>query len=257
MSINKPASGYSAPILYKAFAVLKEIADDQSGLGISDLARKLNMSKGTMHGIILALTDLEVITQDANKKFRLGPTLIQLGNRALAGGDMRLLARPFMEQLFGEFKETIFLGTFDGKRITIIEKVDNPFELKISAPIGTRIPLFAGATGRVFLSGLTEQELQAILAEKSLPEFTSNSVTDPGVYIKEIEKVRKQGYSTDYEEYIKGVNAVCVPISDAHDRIVAAIWMVGFAETFKGDRLNRAITAMLLAAQNINKMIKV
>jgi IclR family transcriptional regulator, KDG regulon repressor len=114
-------------------------------MGISDLARKLNMSKGTLHGITQAFLDLGVITQDSNKKFRLGPTLIELGKKALAGDDLRVSVRPFLEELYSEFKETVFLGTSDGKKITIIEKVDSPSGLKISAPVGTRIPLNCGS----------------------------------------------------------------------------------------------------------------
>jgi len=253
---KKTVSGYSAPILYKAFAVLDEIADNQSGLGISDLARNLNISKSTIHGITQALLDLRVLTQDPNKKFRLGSTLIQLGNRALAGEDLRLLARPFLEELGREFKETIFLGTFDGRKITIVEKVDSPQQLKISAPVGTRIPLFAGAAGKVFLAGLTEQNFQSALEEKPLPEYTKYSITDSSKYVNEIKKVKVQGYSTDFEEYIQGVNAVCVPISDMHGQTLAAIWMVGFANTFNGDKVGRAITAMLRAAKEINGIMK-
>ena len=255
MTIKKTVGGYSAPILYKAFAVLDEIAGNQSGFGISDLARKLNISKSTVHGITQAFIDLGVLTQDTNKKFRLGPTLIQLGNWALASEDLRLLARPFLEELCREFKETIFLGTFDEQRITIIEKFDSPSELKISAPVGTRIPLFAGAAGKIFLASLTEQAFQSALAEKPLPEFTKYSITDPLKYTKEIKKVKEQGYSTDFEEYIQGVNAVCVPISNMRGGTLAAIWMVGFANTFNGDKARCAIEATLRAAKEISKMM--
>ncbi len=255
MTIKKTASGYSAPILYKAFAVLDEIAGDQSGFGISDLARKLNISKSTVYGITQALLDLGVLTQDLNKKFRLGPTLIQLGNWALAGEDLRLLARPLLEELCREFKETIFLGTFDGQKITIIEKVDSPLELKISAPVGTRIPLFAGAAGKVFLASLTEQAFQSALDEKPLPKYTKYSITDPLKYAKEIEIVKEQGYATDFEEYIQGVNAASVPISDMRGHTLAAIWVVGFASSFNSDKVSHAITATLRAAKKINQMM--
>jgi len=257
MTVKKTVNGYSAPILYKAFAVLDEIARNQSEMGISDLARKLNISKSTVHGITQAFLDLGVLNQDNGKKYRLGPTLIQLGNRALAGEDLRVLARPFLEELCREFKETIFLGTFDGEKITIVEKVDSPLELKISAPVGTRIPLFAGAAGKVFVAGLSEEMFQNALSEKPLPEYTRYSITDPLKYAKEIEKVKKQGYSTDFQEYIQGVNAVCVPIFNMRDRVLAAIWMVGFANTFDKDKANNAVKAMLRASKEINTMMRI
>lgn len=243
MTERKPVTNYSAPILYKAFAIIEEIAADQGKMGISDLARKLNMSKGTLHGITQAFLDLGVITQASNKKFSLGPTLIELGNKALAGDDLRLSLRPFLEELYGEFKETFFLGTSDGKKITIIEKVDSPSGLKISAPVGTRIPLIAGAAGKIFLSALSDQDLEGVL-RNSLPKFTKKSITDRSKYIEEIKKVREQGYSTDFEEYIQGINAVSVPVTDMYGQTTAAIWMVGFSNTLNKDKIFRALIAL-------------
>lgn len=243
MTIKKPVTNYSAPILYKAFAVLDEIGADQQKMGISDLARKLNMSKGTLHGITQAFLDLGVITQDSNKKFSLGPSLIELGNKALAGDDLRVLLRPFLEELYDQFKETVFLGTSDGEKITIIEKVESASGLKISAPVGTRIPLIAGAAGKVFLSALSDQGLQGVLRDY-LPEFTEKSITDRTEFIAEIKKVREQGYSTDFGEYIQGVNAVCVPIKDIYGQTKAAIWMVGFSNTLNKDKIYRALIAL-------------
>ncbi len=243
MTVKKPGTNYSAPILYKAFAILDEIAAEQQKMGISDLARKLNMSKGTIHGITQAFLDLGVLTQDSNKKLSLGPTLIELGNKALAGDDLRLSVRPFLEELYSEFKETVFLGNSDGKKITIIDKVDNPTGLKISAPVGSRLSLLAGATGKIFLSAFSDEDLQGFLRD-SLPKFTEKTITDRSKYIEEIKKVREQGYATDFEEYIQGVNAVCVPITDMYGQTTAAMWMVGFSNTLNNDKINRAITAM-------------
>ena len=248
MTVKKTVNNYSAPILYKAFAVLNKIAADPQKLGISDLARKLNMSKGTVHGIAQAFLDLGVITQDPNKKFRLGPTLIELGNKAFAGDDLRLSLRPFLEELYSQFKETVFLGTSDGKKVTIIDKVDSPSGLKISAPIGSRLSLLAGATGKIFLSALSDQELQSFLREP-LPKFTEKSITNKAKYIEEIKKVREQGYATDFEEYMQGVNAVCVPIIDMYGEISAAIWMVGFSNSLNNDKMSRAIAAMSRVAK--------
>lgn len=243
MTAKKPVTNYSAPILYKAFAVLDEIGADQQRMGISDLARKLNMSKGTLHGITQAFLDLGVITQDSNKKFSLGPTLIELGNKALTGDDLRVSLRPFLEELYGEFNETVFLGTSDAEKITIIEKVDNPSGLKISAPVGTRLPLIAGAAGKIFLAALSDQDLQGVVRD-TLPKFTDKSITDRSKYIEEIKKVREQGYATDFEEYIQGINAVSVPITDMYGRTIAAIWMVGLFNSLNNDKIFRALTAL-------------
>ena len=252
MTIKKTGNRYGAPILYKAFTILKEISLFQSQLGVSEIARKLDISKSTVYGITQALTDLEVLRQDPDsKKFWLGPALVQLGNRAMDGIDLRLLARPLMEELSKEFRETVFLGNFDAQRITIIEKAESPVEFKITAPIGTRITKFAGAAGKVFLAGLDDHQLEAILAGDTIPNFTAKSITDVNSYRQEINLVRKMGFATDFGEYIQGINAICTPITNLTGRTVAALWMVGFAHAFTQEKMRRAIPALMRATFKI------
>jgi DNA-binding IclR family transcriptional regulator len=250
-------SAYSAPILFKAFAVLEEVAQNQSALGVSDLSRRLEISKSTIYGIANALTELGALRQDKEtKKYRLGPTLFRLGNQVLAGVDLRAVVRPFMEQLIEELEETVFIGTFDKNGITIIDKLDSPQDLKISAPIGTRIPVHAGAAGKIFFAHLQEQLLAKILAERPLPQYTEESIIDPGKYRKELDKVRRQGYATDFEEYIQGVNAVSVPILDNRGSMIAALWIVGFSRSLNREKMDRAIRAAITAAAGIKERLK-
>jgi len=145
---NKP---YNAPVVYKTFAILEEIANSNNGLGITDLSRKLNIHKSTVLGITQALTEVGALHQNTGKRYRLGPSLARLGNQVNMGFDLRTITRPFMNELCKKYQETIFLGTFDEQSITIIEKAESLLEFKITAPVGARIPPYAGATGKVFL----------------------------------------------------------------------------------------------------------
>jgi len=198
---------------------------------------------------------LGVIRQEQEtKRFRLGPTLFHLGNQALGGMDLRAVARPLLEDLSKRFRETVFLGTADGKRMTIIENVDSPAELKISAPIGTRISIYAGATGKVFLARLSEPEVKKLLKEKPIRRFTENTITDPEKYLEELQNVRRLGYATDFEEYIRGVNAICAPLPNSGRWPDSALCMVGFSDSFTREKVSAAITAVL---QTTNQIVKI
>lgn len=251
---KKENNGYNAPLIYKAFSLLEEVASSQSELGISDLSRHLNISKSTIFGITQALKDLGALRQDpVTKKFRLGPTLIKLGNQALNGVDLWSVARPYMEELSFKFRETVFLGIFDVQQgITIIGKADSPAELKITAPIGTRIPLFAGAAGKIFLAYQSETVLNKILSEKPLPEYTEKSIKSTSDYKLELQVIREKGYATDFEEYLRGVNAISIPIVNPSNHLVGAIWMVGFSHSFTGEKMKQSISASLQAADQIS-----
>lgn len=247
-------SGYNAPLIYKTFSLLEEVAANQSNLGVSDLSRRLNISKSTIFGITQALADLGALRQDpVTKKFRLGPTLVKLGNQALSGVNLRAVAKPFMIELSQMYQETVFLGTFDEQYgSTIVDKADSPAKLKITSPIGTRLPMFAGVTGKVFMSLQREPNLKMLLKEKELPRFTENTITDVDAYMKELDQVRRQGYATDFEEYLRGVNAIGIPLVDPWGRLAGALWMVGFSHSFSGEILEQAVQSTLKAAEQIN-----
>lgn len=255
---TKKNTGYNAPILYKTFDILEEIARNPSELGISDLARRLTIPKSTVYGIIQALMEIGALSRnEKTNKFMLGSTLVRLGNQALAGINIRSTARPYMDKLSEKFKVTVFMGVFDEYGITIIERADGPLELKISAPLGARIPIFAGASGKVFLAGMRKKMLDKILKERSIPKYTENSITDLGQYREELEKVHQAGYASDFEEYIQGVNAISVPLlPDSWGWPAAALWLVGFSHSFTGKKLEQATAASIKAAAEIEEIIK-
>lgn len=249
----REGSGYSAPIVYKAFAVLQQVAGAPSQLGISDLARQLNINKSTVFGITQALLDLGMMRQDeTNKKFRLGPALIQLGNQSMSEIGLKSVALPLMEKLCHEIKQTVFLGRMDEENVVILAKADSPVELKITAPEGARIPFFVGAAAKTLLAFQDEQALKKVLAKRELPRFTENSITDKEDYLAELQKVRREGFARDYEEYIKGVNAVSVPLFGPARRLIGALWIVGFSSSFTPAKMLEAASSAKVAARQIS-----
>lgn len=253
---SKESNNYSAPMVYKSFTILKEIAKAQGTLGVSDISRQLNFNKSTVYGVTQAFLDLGVLRQDeATKKFRLGPALIQLSNQSLASVSLRSIARPFMVKLAHDFVGTVFLGRFDEYGITIIEKADSPVELKISAPVGTRLPFFAGSPAKSFLASLDEDSQKRIILERNLPKFTEKTINDVDGYLVDLQQVRKQGYATDYEEYIHGVNAVSVALLDKRGMFLAVIFIVGFSNSFAADKMHLAAEAAKESAREISELV--
>jgi DNA-binding IclR family transcriptional regulator len=246
---------YKAPIVKKAFQILTLIARDGQGMTLSALARELDISKSTVHGIAAALEETgAVIRNPLTKRYTPGLTLFELGRAAFARIDLPALARPFLDKLMVETRESVFLGIRNGMRVTILDIVESNQDLKITAPVGTAIPLMAGAIGKVFLGGLDESEAAALIHSRRLPKFTEKSIVDPQRYLAEIRKARQQGYALDDEEYISGVGAVAAPLqADAH--LQAAIWVVGFKPGFTEKKITRVIAATRATAASISRRI--
>jgi len=250
------SKGYFAPSVRKAFEILKLIGSSRGGVGVSEIARDLKMAKSTVHGMTSALKDLGVIKRDPNtKKYTLGVTLFELGRRAYSQADFKNVARPVMEWLMEKTQASVFLGVLNWDHVTVVDIVESKNDLKITSPIGTTIPVLAGAVGKVFLAEMEEEQAIRLIKSRGLVSYTKNSVTDPAKYLEEIRAARARGYATDDEEYILGVWAVAAPIR-GWSHLRSAIWAVGFKASLDEKKMEAFAKYTKEAAEAINRKIQ-
>lgn len=249
-------SRYSAPSVKKAFQILQTIADSPAELGVSELSKRLKIGKSTVHGITSALEELGVLVRDPiHKKYNIGYTLLELGRKAYGRMELRDIARIPMERLMERVGETVFVGVMNGDHVTILDVVESHNEMKITSPPGTRLPILAGAIGKIFLSQLEERKTREIVEKMGLKRYTVKSVVDPKKLLKEVEEVKRRGYAIDDEEYIPGVRAIAAPIQTA-SLPPAAIWVVGFTSGLNDQKMEKVILEIRKTAQEINHSLK-
>ena len=248
--------GYIAPSVKKAFEILKAISSVKQGMGISELARDLKMAKSTVHGMTSALEEVGAIVRNpVTKQYKLGLTLFELGKEAYSHIDLKDLARPVIENLMERTQTSVFLGVQNGEHVTILDVVEPRSELKITSPIGTTLPLLAGAVGKVLLAGMGEEQAIKVIRTRGLIKYTENTIVDPDLYLSEIRLVRQRGYATDNEEYILGVRAVASPVLE-ESHLTAVIWAVGFKAGLDDGRMNSLIMETRDAAEALRKKVQ-
>jgi DNA-binding IclR family transcriptional regulator len=243
---------YSAPSVKKAFKILHAISDASNGLGISDLSKQLKIGKSTVHGITSALEELGALVRDPKrKKYSIGFTLLELRKKAYAKTELRDVARIPLEKLMEKIGETVFLGILNRDHVTILDVVESHNEMKITSPPGTRLPMIAGATGKVFLAQFEEKKAKEVIQRIGLVRFTSKSIIDQKKFFKEVEETKQRGYAIDDEEYMIGVRAIASPIQTASSPL-AAIWVVGFTSSLNDHRMEKVILEIQKTAQEIS-----
>lgn len=244
---------YNAPILKKAIEILRLLIKEYQPLGVAEIARTVSVSKSTAYGILRSFQEEGFITKDgATKKYTIGKEMMKLSKLVFKGQDLISIARPFLEMLVQLVDETVFLGVREYDAIKVIDVIEAKKDLKISSPVGIKLPLTAGAVGKIILSTMSNEEIVTYFGEKGLPQYTESSITDIGVFIKEIEKTRGFGYSMDVEEYLKGIRAVATLIYQ-DGRPVGAIWFVGFSNSMIDERLGHIIRNLKHTAGQISE----
>lgn len=247
---------YQAPSVKKAFQILRLISESDQRVGISKIAKRLGISKSTVHGLMAALEEVGVIIRNpVTKRYSLGYTLVELGKKGLSRIPLRELARRHMEELADETGETVFLGILRDDYIFILDVVESKKELKITSPSGTKMSLSAGAIGKLFLAFMEENRALQYLKTKGLTRYTENTITDLEKYLTEIEQVREKGYAVDREEYLQEVRAVAAIIKP-QGTFLAAVWVVGFSSSLTDDKMEHTIERTLKAADAISRDLK-
>ena len=247
---------YGAPSVKKAFAILSAISGSKKGLGVSELAKNLKMAKSTVHGMTSALEELGAVMRDPlTKKYKLGFTLLEIGRSAYSQIDLKTSARPVTEELMEKTQTSVFLGILNWGHVTTLDIVESKQDLKITAPVGSTIPLFAGAVGKVFLASMEAEQTFKIIKSKGLPRYTDNSIVDMELYYKELEQVREKGYAVDDEEYILGVRAVAAPLIGL-GQLRSAIWAVGFKASLDELKMKTLTGETQKAAKIISRRIQ-
>ncbi len=242
----------------RAFRLLELLGSSEEGLTLSDLARALDMSKGSMHGLLKTLESSRVVERAEERRYVLGPRIYDLAQTYIQHNGLRRFALPAMRRLANVIAETVCLGQVEHQWVRILEHVegrDGSPSLHISAPRGTRVHLLAGATGRVILSSWPVAQRETFLHTHPLPHFTERSITDSQTFLLAAEETARTGIGVDYEEYLMGVNAVAAPIYGPDGTLLALLWIVGFASRFKDDHLARAIEHLRVEAKTITQLL--
>ena len=253
-----PAQVVPAPMVERAFRLLDLLSVTEEGLTLSDLARSLNMSKGSIHGLLKTLESSGAIEQVEDRRFVLGPRIYDLAQTYIQRAGLRHFTLPAMHRLATSTGETVCLGRIEQNGVRIIECVVDEGQqagLQIAARRGMRIPLLAGACGAIALSTWPLAQRENYLRTHPLPRFTEHSIADPQQLLARVEEIARTGISIDRGEYLDGVNAVATPIYGAGGTLAALLWIVGFASRFKDEILDRAAEQLRVEAEAVSRAL--
>lgn len=247
--------GYQAPAVHKIFALLRVVAESPHMLGQSELVQALGYSKSTTHGLIHALLRENALAQEPDgRRFYLGRAITDLAFSNWNYLKAMEIAQPILNEIRGQIGETVFLGGLIRRRVLIMASAEARDPIKISAPAGTTIPLFAGAVGKVFLADVPTEQITELIREKGLPRHTPRTIVDEKAYLEELERVRIKGCAIDDEEYITGIRAVAAPLNNRKGPPMA-VWVVGLSNTMDPAKIRLVTDAVLKSTEKLRRAL--
>lgn len=197
------------------FYILEAVADHQP-IGLSELARRLELPKSTVQRSLATLADLGWIRTDGREPTRwaIGERVRTLSEKIDDLGPLREAALPVLVQLNTETMETVHLAVLESRSVRLIERLDSKHPLRLVQTIGSRSPLHASSNAKAILSYLPDEEVEAYIAG-GLDPVTANTITDPDALRTELKVIRERGYAVADEELTEGILAVAACIRPA------------------------------------------
>ena len=239
--------------LDKSLQVIDLLSKNPQGLSLLEMSNIIGFPKSSIHHILSTFLPYDYVAQNAEtKKYSLGFKFLSLSRVILDTIDVRKIANKYLlelhdrcKELYGECKEAIHLTILRNGKVVYIDKINAQVGLSLATYVGFRTDPHAAAGGKVLLSELSPKDIIAIYNGRALKQYGKNTITSIDDLFKELEKIRKQGYAIDNEEYYEGVRCVAAPIR-AGGKIVASLSITGSIFTMTMERINNELKTMLI-----------
>lgn len=201
------------PVVVKAFALVEAILAANRPLSLTELSEALDRPKQTIHRTARQLEDYGFLYREPGReRYTIGGRIFNVSKQVI-GWQMRDAPRhATLGRLVADVGETCNVGIMDGDAVLYLDRVESNFPLRAELQPGSRVPLHCTGLGKLLLAHLPGRTRKRVINRLHLKAFTESTITEPGLLITECEKIRKQGYALNNQEYHDGIVSVAVPV---------------------------------------------
>jgi IclR family pca regulon transcriptional regulator len=200
------------PSLEKGLAVLELFGAEHPEWTLSQIARELKLTPGSTRRILRTLEKLGYAVSDEGR-FCLTPRVLDLGFSYLSSQPFAEVAQPRLAQLARQLNATCCITVLDGREVVYVARGTHKHIEPFYVHVGTRLPAYATAPGKVLLAALPESELKRRLKNWQLEPFTPNTLSSIDALREQIGQVRELGYAINDQEIFLGQRSIAVPLA--------------------------------------------
>ncbi len=219
---------------------------------LTEISAHLGLPKSTLHRFLVSLEQHGLLRRGADKRWYLGYRLFVWGNLSAEFTDLRHISKPIMRDLVVETRETAILTVYQQREVICLEKVETSQPVRLALEVGARRPPHAGASSKILMAHLPQEEIEAIIQENGLPKYYANTITEPDELMAELARIRARGYAVSREETDVGAWGVATAVRDWKGAVIAAIGVAGPLSRFSEERMERYVGHCQRAAQRIS-----
>jgi IclR family pca regulon transcriptional regulator len=216
--------------------VIKAFSREDPQLTLSEIAARTGLTRAAARRFLITLRDLGYVESDG-RRFSLSPRVLELGYSYLSSLPIWDVARPHLEELAAQVNETTSASVLDGTDIVFVARIETKRIMSMTLAVGSRLPAWATAMGRVLLADLSPDALDAYFERVDLHPLTERTVTDEAALREVIADARRNGWTLVDQEVEEGVRSLAVPVFGSSGRAEAAVTVCSHAYRVTVERI--------------------
>lgn len=227
-----------------------DVLDRHGPATLAQLARETGTAKSTLHRVCTMMSDRGWVARDALSGYlQLGPRAASLA-RALPVSPLTAGFHGVARRLLARHNETTCLTVLDGRDSVFIAKEETTHAVRLVTQVGSRLPAFAAASGRVLLADRPEEEVRSLFDGWELETPTGRRLDGVPELMEILSQARRRGYAENIDETALGLHCLAVPVGSP-GRVMAAITFCVPTGRMSAARRREMIPDLLRAAQEV------
>ncbi len=231
--------------------ILRLFSLEKSVWGITEIANALQLHKTTVSRLVSDLVK-EGYLEKTGVKYRLGLSLLCLSGVITSHLEIHREAKAPLTELVERLEETAHISILESPDITYLHKVECRHPVRLQSRVGKKNPASCTSSGKVLLAFQSDKIVQELI-DAGLPRMGPNSVTEPGAFLRDLQKARQQGYAVCIDEMHEDVVSIAAPIRDYTGEIIAAVSVAGPRQRITEPKIPLFVDEIIKAGRKISE----
>ncbi|WP_422085559.1 IclR family transcriptional regulator [Variovorax sp.] len=202
----------------RLFALLEVMAAKDQRYSLQGLVEETGLPKPTLHRMLQQLEGAGLLQREGDgRHYGIGTRLRRLAENLLLNDSLHGARHTVLRQLVEEIGESCNLTALSGSEVVYLDRVETAAPLRFYLHSGSRVPVHCSASGKIFLSQMSAAQRRRLLSNAPLEPYTPKTLTDPEALEKEVQRIRKDGYAIDHEEFLPGLLCIATLVPSGDD----------------------------------------
>jgi DNA-binding IclR family transcriptional regulator len=229
----------TVPALERGLAILELVARSRNGLTFSQVSRRIDFPKSSIHCLLVTLERLGYLQRLESGRFVAGLNLVRIATAASYGILLRQKAGPLLSELAERTGLTVHMAVLESNEALLIAKVEPSGTPPVATWVGKRIDYHCTSLGKALIAWMSDEEIQRLVKERHMLRHNENTISTLARLKEDLMRTRRAGYSVDDEEEELGIRCVGAPVLGVSGKVEAAVSVSGTSDQIRPEDLGR------------------